>query len=230
MANNLKLGTRECEVKFAITNTERIQTIQTILKENGFSIAPEQLETDFLPDTEDFLCRQNNLLLRFRSVSTVSKDDILLTLKIGKTNKNGFQDAQELEYYFSNINYNIFKAINSILQQATKHTLPTTIHSFQDLRQLQSFLSINGFPALRIFTQKKRTQFSKGTNHVTFDIFPKNIGTYLEIETRSPEELDAMIALLQLPKEQLELRDYGDIIKDIQQGLPENQRRTALFD
>lgn len=230
MPNNLELGTRECEVKFALTDIEKVTVIKTILKENSFIAAPEQLETDFLPDTEDFLCRQNNLLLRFRRVRNQTKNDILLTLKIGKTNKEGFQDARELEYYFSNIDYNLFKAINTILEQATNHTLPEAIHSFHDFRQLQSFLSTVGFPALRIFIEKKRTQFSKGTNHVTFDTFPKDIGTYLEIETRTPEELDNMIALLQLPKDQLELRDYGDIVKDAQRELPEMQRRTALFE
>ncbi len=223
------VGIRECEVKFALYGQETLLKFQSILLNNHFIAAPEQLETDFLPDTEDFLCRQNNLLLRFRQVRNETKDDILLSLKIGKTNKKGFQDARELEYYFSNINYDIFKAINTILEQTTKHTLPETIHSFQDLRQLQSFLGIISFPALRIFIEKKRTQYSKGTNHVTFDTFPKDIGTYLEIETRTPEELDYMIALLQLPKDQLELRDYGDIVKDAQRELPESQRRTALF-
>ena len=62
-----------------------------------------------------------------------------------------------------------------------------------------------------------------------FDVAALDVATITEIETPSPEELEEMIALLGLRRDGLELRDYGDIVKAKKEGLPEDQKRTALF-
>lgn len=221
--------TRECEIKFAILSTKQEHHIQNILKENGFLAKEEQLETDYIPDTSDYLCRKNNILLRFRKIKTHTKTDILLTLKIGKTNIQGFQDAHELQYYFSNIHKNIFTKINKILKKLTNTTLPFYIHTFKKINPLKIYLKKIGFPSLRTYIEKKRTIYFKDDINVTFDVFPENIGKYLEIETQSPYKLKLMINLLQLPKNQLELKDYGDIVKTKKEGMSEIKKRTALF-
>lgn len=227
--NENKNGTRECEVKVPITEEKESKRIIKILLANGFKSAGEQLETDFVPDTKDFLCRKNKLILRFRKIKKANKVDILLTLKIGKTTDGGFQDARELQYYFSNIQSQVFKSINVILKKSTDLKLPYKVHNFNDLSALRLFLANYGFPSLRTLVEKKRTTYCKDDRSVTFDVFPQKIGKYLEIETQTPEDLNNMIGLLKIKKNQIELRDYGDIVKSKKIGLSEDEQRTTLF-
>ncbi len=223
------LETRECEVKFALLDDVEAQKIRQRLLLLGFVPGEEQLETDFIPDTKDFLCRKNNLLLRFRQIRRKGSDDILLTLKMGKTNIEGFQDAKELQYSFSDIQLNIFDSIVKIIKIATSVELPREIHDRRDLKDLRIFLAQVGFPALRTLVEKKRTVYINEDSLVTFDIFPGDIGRYLEIETKTPEALQIMIDKLGIPRDQLEIRDYGDIIKAKKSHLSEIDQRTALF-
>jgi len=224
------IGTRECEIKLALLDDLEIQKIKKRLLAIGFVPGEEQLESDFIPDTKDFLCRKSNLLLRFRRVQKKKSEDILLTLKIGKTTVAGFQDARELQYNFSAVQPDIFARINEILKAATGIELPDKIHSFHNLSDLRVFLAELGFPALRTMIEKKRTIFTTDNFVVTFDVFPQNIGQYLEIEASTPEDLKVMIAKLKLPQDRLETRDYGDIVKSKKSHLSDTEQRTAVFD
>lgn len=226
---NSAIGTRECEVKFALSDEVEEGRIKAILNTNNFVSEEEQLETDFVPDTQDFLCRRHGLILRFRRIKNSKKDEILLTLKIGKTTIEGFQDAREIQYYFSEIKKELFEKINEMLKQISGLELPYEVHEFYDLRAMQKYLAEIGLSGFRTFIEKKRTIYSKDDRSVTFDIFPENIGKYMEIETLTPEELENMISLLKLSKSQVELRDYCSIVKDTKVGLSDTEQRTALF-
>ena len=116
-----------------------------------------------------------------------------------------------------------------MLQKATGYKLPGAIHIFHDIYALKVYLATIGFSSLRTLIEKKRTRYRKNTVAVTFDIFPEKIGKYLEIEAKTPESLEKMIAFLRIPKESIEIRDYGDIVKAKKEGLPEEEKRTALF-
>src|SRR6185312_11145556 len=117
----------ECEIKYRLATPNDRQRLEKQAKLLGFTCKGTQIETDFLPDTEDFLCRQNNLLLRFRRIFSNDRSDILLTLKV-KGRSTVFQENFELEYKFSRINLRVFDQINSILMQATDKTIPVSIH------------------------------------------------------------------------------------------------------
>lgn len=223
------ISTRECEVKFALHDKKEEERIKSVLVSNSFTYSEEQLETDFVPDTPDFLHRRNGLVLRFRRIKNSKKDEILLTLKIGKTIAEGFQDAREIQYYFSDIKKELFEKINEMLKQASEIELPHEIHGFHDLREIQQYLAGIGLSGFRVLSEKKRTMYFKGDRLVTFDVFPRNIGKYIEIETSTPEGLEEMISLLNLSKSKIELRSYGHIIKSTEAGLSEIEKRTALF-
>lgn len=223
------VGTRECEIKYALHNATEKDRFKDYLEKHGFVAEEVRLETDYIPDTPDFLCRKNNLLLRFRNIKKLKNNDILITLKIGKTNIQGFQDAYEIQYYFSDINKELFDKINERLRSATGISLPIQVHKYKSIEALRNYLFDIGFPSLRTYIEKKRTEYSKRDIHVTFDLFPEKIGNYLEIETQTPEELKRMIEVLKLNPNRLELRDYGDIVKAKKEGLPEEEKRTAVF-
>lgn len=222
-------GVRECEVKYVLIGDAEEQKIRTLLQSLSFKPLEEQLETDFVPDTQDFLCRKNNLLLRFRHIARAHTNDILFTLKMGNTTKDGFKDAYELQYYFSQRDESIFNSINTMLEKVGCPPLPSEVHTLKNIADIRAFVSAVGYPSLRALIQKKRETYTQDGRVVTFDTFPGNIGKYVEIETQTPQELEDMVVALRLPKERLVLEDYGEIIKAKKSGLSDAEQRTALF-
>lgn len=220
---------RECEIKYEITDDQELERIRNILYSNNFSEEEPRVESDLVPDVEDFLLRKNNLILRFRGIRNAKGFDILLTLKIGKTTTDGFQDAQELQYHYSRVEESTFAHINRILFERIGKVLPAEIHRFDNLEDLRTYLESIGFHRLRGFVEKKRTAYGHGTIVVTVDEFPQNIGTYIEIEAQTPEVLWETVALLQLPQDKLDARSYGAIISAKRMALPESERDTLVF-
>jgi len=219
----------ECEIKYRLPTGRDQRRIEWQAKQLGFVCEGTQVETDFLPDTEDFLCRQNNLLLRFRRFRSGSDGDILLTLKV-KGHATTFQEHFELEYKFSLINEKIFNQINDILRQATSRTLPITIHDFDANHFEQLIAEIKTvFPAHRILLEKQRTTYTRKDGHMLFDLLPEGIGHYLEIEASSPEKLKRIVDDLNLTGLYVEPLDNGNILKRHKQGLPDQEARTGIF-
>ncbi|MDX9892832.1 MAG: CYTH domain-containing protein [Patescibacteria group bacterium] len=222
--------TRECEVKYQITDKTEKKLLLAKVKALDFKFKTKQLEADFVPDTPGFLCRQNGLLLRFREIKS-KNNDILITLKI--KNKNGAQgvkDNFELQYFLSQPDLLIFKKINTILKKYTKQSLPPDINLLKDFKKLRQALPHYGFDQYRTFIEKKREIYSNSQGEeITFDQFPEQIGNYLEIETKSPAALKKLIASLGLGAKRLITTDYGDIVKAKKSGLPEFESRTCVF-
>lgn len=101
-------GKRECELKYPI-NTDEEEILLQKLKDLGFEFQSENLESDYTPDVQGFLCRENGLMLRFR-VLEGDTNDVLVTLKI-KQNGKIFQDNYEIEYSFKNFDIEQFNLI-----------------------------------------------------------------------------------------------------------------------
>lgn len=230
MLHNGHASVRECEVKYALTEVAEEQRIRTLLEDLSFNPAGSQIETDFVPDTQDFLCRKNNMLLRFRQVVRAQTNDILLTLKIGNSIKEGFKDAHELQYYFSAPNESVFDAIAGVLEKVGCPPIPVAVHALQNIPDIQALMVAAGYTSARALIQKKRETYTQGDRVVTIDTFPGDIGKYVEIETQTPQELEEVVAALRLPRELLILDDYGEIVKAKKSGLSDTEQRTALFD
>ena len=226
--NEKTLVSRECELKFSITSDEEERALVKKMESLGFSHKSHNLESDYTPDVQGFLCRENGLILRFR-VQEGDIPDVLITLKISGKSKE-FQDNYEVEYYTSRFDAEKLKTINAYLKQAAGHTLPNGINNLNDIQSLRKLLANNGFTEHRMLSQKKRSVYESNEAKIAIDEFPKGIGKYIEIEANTPEELFAAAANLGLDKDNAEKRNYGEIIKDKQKTLPENEKRTLIFD
>jgi adenylate cyclase class IV len=219
----------ECEVKYRLDTPAKRKAMERLVRGHGFALENRQLQTDFLPDTADFLCRQHKILLRFRRIISPSASDILLTLKL-KGDATTFQEHFELEYLFSKVDKGVLGDINKILKKATGKVLPASMHThdakhFQELAmQIKTI-----FPAHRILLDKKRTTYTKGDCHTLFDTLPEGIGDYLEVEAPSPKKLASLVSELNLDSESIESLDYGEILKRHKQGQPDQEARTGLF-
>ena len=220
---------RECELKYRIQDeVEKIRLIEK-LKNLGFKFNSNNLESDYTPDVDGFLCRENGMMLRFRVIEG-TKNDVLITFKI-KRKEEKFQDNYEIETLISNFDINKFNIINNKLYTKTQQTIPISVIELKTIKDIRKCLAENGFTEHRMFSQKKRMEYiSEKGEKITIDEFPKGIGTFLEIETETPEELLETAKMLGLDQENLEKRNYGEIIKEKQKELPEEERRTCIFD
>ena len=222
-------GKRECELKYKVQDTvEKIRLIEK-LKSLGFKFNSNNLESDYTPDVEGFLCRENGMMLRFRVIEG-TQNDVLITLKIKGKGKE-FQDNYEIETLLSDFDINKFNAINNKLSEKAHQTIPFGITSLKTIKDIREYLAQNVFSQHRMFSQKRRMEYMKEEGpKITIDEFPRGIGTFLEIETETPEELFETVQILGLNQKNFEKRNYGEIIKEKQKGLPEEERRTCIFD
>ena len=169
------------------------------------------------------------MMLRFRVIEG-TQNDVLITLKIKGKGKE-FQDNYEIETLLSDFDINKFNAINNKLSEKAHQTIPFGITSLKTIKDIREYLAQNGFSQHRMFSQKRRMEYMKEEGpKITIDEFPRGIGTFLEIETETPEELFETVQILGLEQKNFEKRNYGEIIKEKQKGLPEEERRTCIFD
>lgn len=221
----------ECEVKYRVQDADERHAWEELVERRGFTRKDRHLETDFVPDTSDFRCRQAGLLVRFRRVlvERTADNDIILTMKV-KGTADEFQEYFELEYPFSNVNESAYTRVNSLLQQTAGVTLPRTIHAY-DPAHFEQLLAVVRvvLPAHRILLEKKRTTYVRDDCHVLFDMLPEGIGEYVEVEASSPQKLRLLMRELSLPDDRIEPLDYGAILMRHKSGLPEHEARTGLF-
>lgn len=120
-----KLYQNECEIKIRIENQQSINKYKEKLLKLGFCLFENHIETDFIPDTEEFLCKKKNIVLRYRVKESNTKS-FLLTLKV-KRNNERFQDNLEIEY--SSDEYDSVKhdEINKILKENIDIQIPKLI-------------------------------------------------------------------------------------------------------
>lgn len=220
---------RECELKFKIKDEEEKALLEQKAQALGFLRESWGVETDFVPDVKEFLCRKSGLLIRFRHLEMENEEtDVLITMKI-KGEAKAFQEYFELEYKRSAWDLGIFEKINERLRQVTGIDLPVSIREGGSFKELVKKVKDAGFSEHRILLQKKRETYVDVAKKITFDFLPEGIGWYMEIETGNPEDLSALRESMGLTQAQAEVRDYGDILKAHKKGHPDQEMRTGLF-
>lgn len=216
----------ECEIKFKLDEMDETEIYDSLIK-NGFSLKEDIMETDYTPDVEGFLCKNNNIVLRIRLI-TGTQNDCLITLKINKKNE-AFQDNLELEFLGSDICQEKLIEMNRILEQITQHTIPEQISTVRDINEIIELMKMAGFVEKRMLSQKKRKTLTNGEINVSFDTFPKNIGKYMEVEATSPIKLENFIDQMKYDRSKIETLNYGKLIQKKQSDLDEKERRICLF-
>lgn len=204
---------RECELKYKITNEEELNKIIKVLTDNQYLISNYFIETDLIFDTDDKKCSKNKLLLRVRNKSNdTGYIDVVFTIKI-KGYSDIIQDNYEFETSIKSINSENIKSIISIIKKFTQINIDKEIFFEKKLFRIITYLKNIGFTSINII-QKKREEYYNEKSKVTIDVFPNHIGTYLEIEESSEIKLMNTVYLLKLKHENMEKRNYGEIIKD----------------
>lgn len=220
---------REVEIKFRIgADRSAFPAYRKLLLKNGFALHEQRLETDFLPDTVDGLCKKNGMLLRFRQVQNQENSSWLLTLKI-RDRTEGFQDSREIETLFNNLDDGTFNHINDTLRQYTGHELNHCILTYTTLDEVAQSARTAGFTAIRILLEKYREEYSRGNTNITLDYFPDGMGAFLEIEDYTAAAVEQIYRLLKLPEDSIISTDYGDLLKLHKQTLPADLQRVARF-
>ena len=220
---------KEIEIKLKIgDNLKSFDEYRYLLNQLKFKHVSSRVETDFLPDTDDGLCKKNHLLLRFRKVESHDTTKWLLTLK-KRIDTNNVMDFVEIETDFSNIDNDTFNYINQLLFENTKLTLPTKVLKASSIKQVRDIVSKCGFMASRILLDKYREEYSKATDNVTLDFFPDGMGAYMEIESYTRAKLDAVAKKLGVVPKDIITTDYGDLLKEHKKYLSNEQQRIALF-
>lgn len=224
---NKDIVKRECELKFAIKDNNEKKNVINKLNRLGFKLLSKNIETDYTPDVENFICKENGLILRFR-IEDGETHRILLTLKVAKENCE-FQENYELEFYFDEFDQIKFKLLNQLLYKYVKIRIPKKIIHKKSISDIRELLKEKGFVKQRTLIQKKRSEYRLNNIKITIDEFPANIGTYLEIETSTNSTIKKAVKLLELDSTKAINKKYGKIIKEKQANLPEEKRGICVF-
>jgi len=218
----------EIEVKHKVGVTPAdFAMYKDILSKLKFRESGHYIETDYLPDTDDGLCKKNGLLLRFRHVRTKTTSEWVLTLKT-RSSSTDVIEFFETELSFKDGENETFRHINDVLSRVVGRTLSPRLLQMDTLDSVREALVEDGFTAHRILLDKYRQKYAKGQDHVLLDYFPDQMGAYIELESHDRESLDRLSTLLAIQTKKL-TDDYGDILKSHKSGLSYLQQRTALF-
>ena len=98
-------------------------------------------------------------------------------------------------------------------------------YSNKEFEDLIFTIKIKGLDILKKFgfcikrvIQKKRDVYVGEHAKILFDTFPKSVGTYLEIEAGSKQNLEMEVKRIGVEKLPLEKRNYGQIIGSLTEG------------
>ena len=224
---NKDLYFHECELKYRLFERDKEIYIDQ-LNQLGFEMKEDILETDYTPDVDGFLCRKNNVMLRFRIIEG-TRNDCLVTLKVKGENES-FNDNYELEYYDSNFSEEVFAEINKVLLQYTGCCISKELSNERKVGVLITELKKIGFINNRMLSQKKRTIYTKDDIKISFDRFPRDIGEYMEVETSSPSKLQEFVEAMKYDVTKIEKLNYGLLIQKKQAELSDDERRVCVFD
>lgn len=223
---------RECELKYKINNSIKDKLVSKLVA-NGFQYIKSIVETDFILDTKDRLCRHADMLFRIRIESNeeIQKSRTLITIKqkrnlsIVQTNNddiafeenNKFQDNTEIEFEVNSSNTSEAIIGAEILKKATGCLVSESDLKNGSLEILIKRLSQLGFSHVEIL-QKRRIYYKKNQVVVTIDHFPDTIGDFIEIETYNENDLYKVVKVLDLNSNDLEYRNYGKLILENTDG------------
>lgn len=187
-------------------------------------------QDDFIPDFPDFLMKAQKELIRFRQVKSASETYWLITYK-KKITTQEYQHYQELEADSRSNTYTteLAEVAEKLSDYPFKNSF-STITLSADIAASHVSASAAGLSALRIHSQKIRHTFAHPLGEITVDIFPKSIGSFIEIESDSRRNIDQLCAILDLPVANKISEDYGEVIKQRHADRPYPENRMALFE
>lgn len=222
----------ELELKFKIRDFDEYESYKSKLKNSNLKYISTSIETDFTPDTQDFLCKKENIMLRYR---ILSDKNYLLTLKIKQKNSN-VQDNLEIEYYSHSLNFSKHNEINKVLLESIGIEIPIINlmgnNIAENVMEIATVLYDIGFTTCRMLSQKKRTLYKSTDESVCFDTFPDSLGTYMELESFYTENLNKLVDLISPSMSQLEEKNYGKLIQSFMEenGRTGLEKRVCVFD
>lgn len=204
----------ECELKLKIDSMEMKDAIITRMKNNGYIHREYSLETDYILDTKmkDF----DKQLFRVRKYSNKEFEDLIFTIKI-KGQDISFQDNMEYEICASQCTNHDAENMKELVKNMTGIWIPEKLFFEKNIMEALDILKKFGFYIKRVI-QKKRDVYVGEHAKILFDTFPKSVGTYLEIEAGSKQNLEMEVKRIGVEKLPLEKRNYGQIIGSLTEG------------
>ncbi|MEK7152751.1 MAG: CYTH domain-containing protein [Patescibacteria group bacterium] len=219
----------EYELKFKVgSDRTSIPAARKRLQEAGFVPGARAIETDYLPDTPDDVCKKAKMLLRFRQVEGTNARELLLTLKIRQAD-NGILHFHEYETDLYSPDPTIIATINNLLQSQVGLRLNESVVQAKTLDEVREAVKSLGLTKHRILLSKYRENFSLGDDNATIDYFPDGMGLYVEFESHSAVALHQSIKSAEFDASTSINTDYGDLLKLHKADLQGQEQRTALF-
>lgn len=213
----------ECELKMKVFDENEEKKIIKNLKKMGHLGGRARLERDFILDNEKNSLKKRRILLRVREIAQDNKKEILFTLKI-KGNATDFQDNIEIETFAGNKDEHTIKQILEFIEKEINVHISSSIFKMNEIADILKELRKIGIYSYNV-VEKKRTEYIGEKTKASLDVFPVPVGTYLEIEAESKEDLFNAIEQLGLERERFDKRNYGKIIAEATNGA-----RQCLFD
>lgn len=205
---------RECEIKVRLDRTLR-QHVEQRLDTLGLRPGDHRTELDYAPDTPDGRLKAAGLLLRFRRIRRAGRpDQALVTVKAARP-AAGFQDNDEYEYRADLPAERApgFAVIAALVRDRAGLDLPAGLAAADTLPEWSATLADTfGMTAVRACVEKSRTVRRGLGGEICVDRFPQPLGTWLELETSSPDTLRAAITALDLDTAPQDPRPYARIL------------------
>jgi len=213
----------ECELKLKIFDENEERKLIETLKKMRYSDGRARLEKDFILDNEEASFKKRKVLFRVREIAENNKKEILFTLKI-KGNANDFQENIEIETFVGNKDEYTIKQILEFIEKEVNVHISNSIFEMNEIADILKELKKIGIYPYNV-VEKKRVEYIGEKTKASLDVFPAPVGTYLEIEAGSKEDLFNAIEQLGLERERFDERNYGKIIAEATNGA-----RQCLFD
>lgn len=207
----------ECELKLKICDEIEKNKIVESLRKMGYSNGGSRLEKDFILDNEEGSLKKRKILFRIREINEdTNNKKILFTLKI-KGTANNFQDNIEIETFAGKRDDETIDKILEYIEKIIDIRISSSIFDMNEISDILKELKIIGIFPYNV-VEKKRIEYIGQKSKASLDVFPDPIGTYLEIEAGSEENLFNSIEQLGLEKKRFDKRNYGRIIAEATNG------------
>lgn len=176
---------RELEVK--ILNMD-LKELESKIQGLGATLISKEVQVNTLIDSkDDFIQKELNSYMRIRETRFILKGKVKFTLTMKKNiNRDGIRENIEIN---------------------------------TDISDKESMLKILETLGYQVFKEgyKERTSYSLGNVRFDLDTWDKDTYPYpyMEIEVNHEDELEEMIKLLDIPKENISLKSIVELAKEI---------------
>lgn len=184
------------------------------------------LQKDWIPDFAGFLMRDHNILLRIRTEAYLKGTDVnwVVTIK-QKAVLDGVHHNKELEASLNN--QSAIPEMSALIHD----TFGVQVDIVKLAQADAAYARKVGLTEHRIYLEKKRRDFVDDDDEVVLaiDELPYPAGWFAELELNDASKFSSWEKRLYLHNAQVELRDYGEIAKDITKLLSADKQRRLSF-